>query len=327
MAETKETILEVNHLTKKFRITDSKGKKHDLIAVNDVSFRVNKGEIYGIVGESGCGKSTLGRCVLRLIEPTSGEVKYHGKDITKMKPKEMKEIRKSIQIVFQNPYASFNPRKRIGKALKEVLKHFGLYQGKEDKRILEILKKVNLGSDALEKYPHQFSGGQLQRLAVARALLVEPEIIIADEPVSALDVSVQAQVVNLLMDLRDEMGLTIIFIAHDLSVVEHISDRAGVMYVGHFVEESEIADLYHKPMHPYTKGLLSAIPVPDPELPPVQAVLDGETASPLHLPDGCIFASRCYRCQDACNQNANHTNHGTEGHYCSCLFALQEESR
>lgn len=316
-----EKILEVNHVTKKFRIIDSKGKKHDLTAVNDVSFSVEKGEVYGIVGESGCGKSTLGRCILRLIEPTSGSVLYRGCDITRLKEKQMKEIRKSIQIVFQNPYASFNPRKRIGNALKEVLKQFKLYPGNEEKRIMEILKKVNMDKDALEKYPHQFSGGQLQRLAVARALLVEPEIIIADEPVSALDVSVQAQVVNLLMDLRDEMGLTIIFIAHDLSVVEHISDRVGVMYVGHFVEESEIEELYQHPKHPYTKGLLSAIPVPDPNLPPVQAVIEGETPSPLNLPEGCIFASRCYKCkEEICKKSDNHTNFGTDSHVCTCMI-------
>ena len=321
MEQDRDVILEVIYLTKSFHLSDSKGRGYDLTAVNKVCFQVKRGEIYGIVGESGCGKSTLGRCVMRLIRPSGGEVRYHGRDIARMNRKEMCEVRKAIQIVFQNPFASFNPRKRIGKTLHEVLRHFKLYAGREEERILEILGKVNMGADALRKYPHQFSGGQLQRLAIARSLLVEPEIIIADEPVSALDVSVQAQVVNLLMDLRDEMGVSIIFIAHDLSVVEHISDRAGVMYVGHLVEQSGIGELYHSPMHPYTEGLLSAIPVPDPSLPPVKAVLDGETPRPLHLPEGCIFSSRCYRREKCCVNCDNQRNFGTKSHLCTCLLA------
>lgn len=316
-----EKILEIEHLTKRFNIRDSKGKKLELTAVNDVSFSVNKGEIYGIVGESGCGKSTLGRCILRLVEPTEGSIRFRGKDITQISQGEFKNYRKSIQIVFQNPYASFNPRIRIGKALKEVLKQFRLYQGMEEERIIKVLKKVNMDVDALEKYPHQFSGGQLQRLAVARALLAEPEIIIADEPVSALDVSVQAQVVNLLMDLRDSMGLTIIFIAHDLSVVEHISDRAGVMYVGHFVEQADINEIYKKPAHPYTRALLQAVPIPDPNLPPVEAVLEGETPSPLNLPKGCIFATRCKEKHQACEKVDNHQNYMSQEHFCTCCAA------
>lgn len=313
------TILEVINLTKRFDIRDSMGKKLHLTAVNRVSFSVKKGEIYGIVGESGCGKSTLGRCILRLIEPTEGSVIIDGVDITKISKSEMKKYRSKIQMIFQNPYASFNPRIRIGDALKEVLKQFKLYENHEEERVIEILKKVNLNVDSLEKYPHQFSGGQLQRLAIARALLVEPEIIIADEPVSALDVSVQAQVVNLLMDLRDEMGLTIIFIAHDLSVVEHISDKAGVMYVGHFVEQADIEHIYKKPKHPYTKGLLAAVPVPDPELPPVKAVIEGETPSPLNLPVGCIFAARCRYFDDKrCLMINNHDNYNVADHFTTC---------
>lgn len=320
----KEYLIEVSHLIKRFKVRDSKQKTKEnqyLMAVNDVSFKIKQGEIVGFVGESGCGKSTLGRCILQLIKPSEGSIKFMGEELTTASPKRLKELRKDMQIIFQNPYSSMNPRIKIGKALKEVLKEFRLYPGNEDARILEILDLVGMNESALNKYPHQFSGGQLQRLAIARALLVEPKFIVADEPVSALDVSVQAQVVNLLMDLRDKLNLTIIFIAHDLSVVEHISDRVMVMYVGKIVEAASVDTLYANPAHPYTKALLSAIPIPNPDKPLPENTLEGETPSPIDMPPGCVFKGRCPVKIEECELMKKDLNYLTKEHFCLCYKA------
>lgn len=314
-------ILEVEHLNKIFKIKDAKHLKsvtRDLRAVNDVSFKIKRGHIYGLVGESGCGKSTLGRCVLRLIEPTSGIVKFNNQDITTMSARDIKNLRKKMQIIFQNPYASMNPKRKIGDALTEVLRVNDMFQGKEKERITEIFNMVGVNPDALDKYPHQFSGGQLQRIAIARALLVEPEFIVADECVSALDVSVQAQVVNLLLDLKDKMNLTILFISHDLSIVEHISDEVGVMYLGRLVEASDVETIFTSPAHPYTKALMSAIPNPDPEAEQKAEILEGETPSPMNLPPGCPFYSRCIYSIPACMECNPTYKKIADGHMCAC---------
>ncbi|MBQ3513125.1 MAG: ATP-binding cassette domain-containing protein [Lachnospiraceae bacterium] len=324
MGEKNEYLIEVSHLIKRFKVKDTKQKTKEhqyLMAVNDVSFKIKEGEIVSFVGESGCGKSTLGRCILQLIKPSDGSVKYKGEELITATPKRLKELRKEMQIIFQNPYSSMNPRIRIGKALTEVLKEFHLYPGKERERILEVLDLVGMNEGALDKFPHQFSGGQLQRLAIARALLVEPKFIVADEPVSALDVSVQAQVVNLLMDLRDKLNLTIIFIAHDLSVVEHISDRVMVMYVGKIVEASDVDELYSNPVHPYTKALLSAIPIPDPKKPLAENTLEGETPSPINMPPGCVFKTRCPEKMEECEFMTKDLNYLTKEHFCLCYRA------
>lgn len=317
-----ETLLEVKKLTKVFTLKNTKGLsmiKKDLKAVNDVSLSVQRGEICGLVGESGCGKSTFGRCVLQLIRPTSGSVKFLGEDVMDASPKQLKKLRKEMQIIFQDPYSSLNPRIRIGKNLEEVLKVNGLYRGRERERVEEMLQTVGLDASALKKYPHQFSGGQLQRIAIARALLVEPKFIVADECVSALDVSVQAQVINLLLDLKEKMDLTILFISHDLSVVEHISDKIGVMYLGKVVEFAAADDIFHDTRHPYTQALLSAIPVPDPDVSIPDAILEGDNPSPLDLPSGCPFLNRCPIAEPMCSQLEPILKPVAPGHFCACL--------
>ena len=319
-----EPLIEVSRLVKKYpvRNTGKNNREHQyLMAVNDVSFQIRRGEIVSFVGESGCGKSTLGRCILQLIKPSEGSVKYKGEEITTASPKRMKELRKEMQIIFQNPYSSMNPRIRIGKALREVLKEFRLHEGKEEERILEVLGMVGMNESALSRFPHQFSGGQLQRLAIARALLVEPKFIVADEPVSALDVSVQAQVVNLMMDLKEKLNLTILFIAHDLSVVEHISDRVMVMYVGKVVEAAAVSELYSNPVHPYTRALLTSIPLPDPKRPLPENTLKGETPSPINMLPGCVFKERCPDRAEECGLITKDLNYLSREHFCMCYMA------
>lgn len=328
MKSSEDNILEVTNLCKTFEIKDTKRftlVKRKLKAVNDVSFSIKKGEVYGLVGESGCGKSTLGRCILQLIKPTSGSVKFMGEEITNASSKRLKELRKEMQIIFQNPYASMNPRLKIGNNLTEVLKVNNLYKGHERERIIEVLDTVGVNSDAMDKYPHQFSGGQLQRLAIARALLVEPKFIVADECVSALDVSVQAQVINLLIDLKEKMNLTILFIAHDLSVVEHISDKVGVMYLGKFVETSSVEKIYSNPKHPYTKALLSAIPIPDPSIKfNDDVLLEGDTPSPIDTPPGCPFHDRCPTPDEICDDYNPRLKLVDDGHYCACSIVPEK---
>ena len=303
--ENSEVILSVKNLVKRFPIHGGILNREvaAVKAVSDVSFEIKKGETLGLVGESGCGKSTLGRCILRLIEPSSGSVIYKGQDITKASAAEMRVLRRKMQIIFQDPYASLNPRMTVEQILGEPLDIHGLANSREDrkKRIIKLLDLVGLRREAISRYPHEFSGGQRQRICIARALAVEPEFIVCDEPVSALDVSIQAQIVNLMQDLQKEFGLTYLFIAHDLKVVEHISNRVAVMYLGKVVEMAEAEELYHNPRHPYTQALLSAIPLPDPDYKKGRIILRGDVPSPINPPNGCYFHPRCSRARDNCS--------------------------
>ncbi len=316
-----EVLLEVNQLKKYFPITGGLfGKKTgDVKAVDDVSFYVNKGETLGIVGESGCGKSTTGRMLMRLIEPTEGKVLFEGKELTGLNDSEMRKMRKEMQMVFQDPFASLNPRHTVEKILEEPLIVHGMGDKKERKqKVKEMLEVVGLSSWHAKRYPHQFSGGQRQRIGIARALMTRPKLIIADEPVSALDVSIQSQVLNLLEDLQKEFQLTYIFIAHDLGVVRHISDRVGVMYLGRLVEITTAEKLYEKPLHPYTSALLDAVPVPDPDLRKEAELLSGDIPSPANPPKGCAFHTRCRECMEICTVERPLLEEIEEGHFAAC---------
>ena len=270
-------------------------------AVDGISFNVNKGETFGIVGESGCGKSTAGRTIMRMLEPTAGKVIFQGQDITHINKDEMRELRKDIQIVFQDPFASLNPRMRVYKIIEEPLINFGVTDKAErHRRVLEVADQVGISQAQLKRLPHEFSGGQRQRIGIARALISKPKLIIADEPVSALDVSIQSQVLNLMKDLQKEFGLTYIFISHDLSVIKHFCDRIGVMYLGKMVEISEKEKLYEEPLHPYAQALLSALPSSHPSIKKERIILKGDVPSPSDPPDGCTFHPRCFACMDIC---------------------------
>ncbi|WP_017186643.1 ABC transporter ATP-binding protein [Alkalibacillus haloalkaliphilus] len=314
-------ILEVNNLKKYF---DVKGgvfgrKVGEVKAVDDVTFTVNEGEILGIVGESGCGKSTTGKALLRLIEPTEGEVKFEDQDITQIDDEAMRKLRRDMQIIFQDPYASLNPRHTVEKIVGEPLLVHGMKSAEErKKRVKELLEVVGLRPFHASRYPHQFSGGQRQRIGIARALANNPKLIICDEPVSALDVSVQSQILNLMSDLRDEFNLTYIFIAHDLSVVKHISDRVGVMYLGKLVELADKDELYENPKHPYTQALLSAVPVADPDVIGDRVILEGDVPSPSNPPTGCPFHTRCPAAMDVCSEVKPEFKEGSDQHYVAC---------
>ena len=296
------------------------GKKEFVKAVDGVTFEVKKGEVFGIVGESGCGKSTLGRGVCKLENLTSGHVYLDGEDITEYNDRRMRSIRKKVQMVFQDPYASLNPRMSVFDIIAEPLLVHHLYQDKADleKKVLDLLHRVGLDDYHANRYPHEFSGGQRQRIGIARALAVEPSLIIADEPVSALDVSIQAQVLNLLNELKHDLDLTYIFVAHDLSVVEYISDRVGVMYLGNFVEVGEKEKIYSNPMHPYTQALLSAVPVPDPTAKRERILLEGSIPSAHKPPTGCKFHTRCPKCMECCKTQAPERYEVEDGHYVYC---------
>ncbi len=302
--KTNELLLEVKNLVKHFPITQGiifSKQVGAVKAVDDVSFTVDKGETLGLVGESGCGKTTTGRLILRLLEATRGEINFEGRNVLKLAKDEMRELRKDIQIIFQDPYASLNPRMTVGDIIGEPLFIHKLAKGKDrEKRVKELLDVVGLSAFHARRFPHEFSGGQRQRIGVARALAVSPKLIVCDEPVSALDVSIQAQVVNLLQDLQSEFGLTYLFIAHDLSVVKHISDRVAVMYLGKIVELTTKHELYDNPLHPYTQALLSAIPVPDPTVKKERIILKGDVPSPINPPSGCRFHTRCPKVMDMC---------------------------
>jgi oligopeptide transport system ATP-binding protein len=291
----REPILEVNGLKKFFPVKNSLGRITGQVkAVNDVSFKLYEGETYGLVGESGCGKSTTGRTILRLTDPTEGTTFFNNQDIFKLSNHELRKIRKDLQMVFQDPYSSLNPRIRIGNALEETMIIHGLGTKKDrTEQVIDMLRKVGLQEDHYYRFPHEFSGGQRQRIGLARALVANPKIIVCDEPVSALDVSVQSQIINLLRKLQSEFKLTYLFIAHDISVVRHISDRIGVMYLGQMVEEAPTERLFSSPLHPYTKALLSAVPLPNPNVKKERIILQGEIPSPLNPPSGCIFHTRC----------------------------------
>lgn len=297
-------LLQVSNLNKHFPVRSSFGRTRGLVkAVNGVSFDIHTGQTFGLVGESGCGKSTLGRSILRLVEPTSGEAFYEGTDILGLSKKELRSYRQHMQMVFQDPYTSLDPRKRIGYSIEEPL----LIHKKGNKRdrmetAMSLLRKVGFSEEHYERFPHEFSGGQRQRLGIAKALALGPKLIICDEPVSALDVSIQSQVINLLEEVQEELGISYLFIAHDLSVVRHIADRIGVMYLGEMVEQGPAEALFADPLHPYTKSLLSAVPIPNPRSKRERVVLSGEIPSPLHPPSGCVFHTRCPYVMETCRQ-------------------------
>lgn len=312
-----EKLVEIRNLVKHFPVENS----DDVVrAVDGVSFDIRSGETLGLVGESGCGKSTVGRCLLRLHEPTSGEVLFEGKNIIGLPNDEMQKLRREMQIIFQDPYASLNPRLSVLSIISEPLKIHKIGTKTEQKeRVADLLKKVGLDPDYMYRYPHEFSGGQRQRLGIARALALNPKLIICDEPVSALDVSVQAQVVNLLQDLQSEFGLTYLFISHGLAVVEHISQRVAVMYLGKIVEIADARDLYELPLHPYTKALLSAIPVPDPKKKRERIVLQGDVPTPINPPSGCRFRTRCPIATPECAAVDPELREITPGHFAACI--------
>lgn len=324
-----EVILEVKNLKKYFPVTKGVLNRQvgNVKAVDGVSFSVKKAETLGLVGESGCGKSTTGRCLLRLIEPTSGEIIFDGKLIHSLPAEEMRKMRQSMQMIFQDPYSSLNPRMKIKDIVAEPLK---IFKGKQKddayKRVYELLDVVGLSNKHAERYPHEFSGGQRQRIGIARALTLNPKLIVCDEPVSALDVSIQAQVINLLEDLQKEFKLTYIFIAHDLSVVKHISDRIAVMYLGRVVELASDNELYKNPKHPYTRALLSAIPVTDPSLKKERVILEGDVPSPINPPTGCNFHTRCPYCMPQCREQIPDLKQISDGHSVACHLYIGGES-
>ncbi|MFD1777384.1 ABC transporter ATP-binding protein [Fredinandcohnia salidurans] len=314
MVEKLEALLEIKNVKKYFSI-----QKKPLMAVNDLNLIINKGETVGLVGESGCGKSTAGKTIIRLFEPTAGEVLFEGKNIYQFNPRQMKEFRKDVQIIFQDPYASLNPRMKIEDIIAEPLDIHGLARGKKRKeRVKELLELVGLRPEHANRFPHEFSGGQRQRIGIARALALNPKFIVCDEPISALDVSIQAQIVNLLKSLQEKMDLTYLFIAHDLSMVKYISDRILVMYLGNMVEFTDSESLYDEPLHPYTKALLSAVPIPDPVVKRERIVLEGEVPSPLSPPSGCVFRTRCQYAMERCSIEVPQWKEVKPSHFTAC---------
>lgn len=324
MKET--TLLEVKNLQKSFTVKKGFfGTSKQLRAVDGISFAIHKGETFSLVGESGCGKSTTGRLVTRLLTPNSGEVIFNGTDISGYNENQMRPLRKDMQMVFQDPYASLNPRMKVKELVAEpLLIHTKLSSKERDKLACELLETVGLNSFHAERFAHEFSGGQRQRIGIARALSVRPNLIVADEPVSALDVSIQSQVLNLLQDLQEEYGLTYLFISHDLSVVEHISDRIGVMYLGTLVETADKDTLYDRPLHPYTQALLSSVPVPDPKQKKERIILKGDLPSPVNPPTGCRFHTRCPSCMEVCKQITPVYREIEPGHQVACHLYDEE---
>ena len=321
-----DVILEVSDLKMYFPVTSGiifQKKIADIKAVDDVSFIIKKGETLGLVGESGCGKTTTGRCILQLYKPTSGEVKFRGQELTTMSNSDMRQMRREMQVIFQDPYGSLNPRMTCGDIVGEPLTVHKLTSSKGEyrDRVSELLTTVGLSPYMSDRYPHEFSGGQRQRIGIARALAVNPSFVVCDEPVSALDVSIQAQVINLLEDLQDELGLTYLFIAHDLSVVRHISDRIAVMYLGHIVEIADRLELYENPLHPYTQALLSAVPIPDPsvEAERERIILSGDVPSPMSPPVGCVFHTRCLQADGDCQVEMPELREVTPDHWVACI--------
>jgi oligopeptide/dipeptide ABC transporter ATP-binding protein len=314
-------LLEVRNLTKYFPIKKGALSRTvgEVRAVDGVSFTLEKGKTLGLVGESGCGKTTVGRSLLRLVEPTSGEVIVNGKDLLALDKEELRKMRASLQIIFQDPFSSLDPRMSVGEIIAEPIRnHLKSSRSEIKERVAYLMERVGLHAEQMARYPHEFSGGQRQRIGIARALALNPLLIVCDEPVSALDVSIQAQVMNLLAQLQEQMDLSYLFIAHDLSVVEHISDRVAVMYLGRIVEVASDQDLYEKPLHPYTQALLSAVPVPDPDIRKKRIILEGDVPSPLNPPSGCAFHTRCPVKKDICSQERPELTDVGNDHYVAC---------
>ena len=326
--QSDDVLLEVKNLKMHFPVSSgflSRKPTGYVKAVDDVSFTVKRGETLGLVGESGCGKTTTGRCILQLYKPTDGQVIFDGQDLTRLNTKNMRAMRREMQVIFQDPYSSLNPRMTAGNIIGEPLIVHGLVSGKDEykEKVAELLTNVGLNPYMADRFPHEFSGGQRQRIGVARALSVSPKFIVADEPVSALDVSIQAQIINLLEDLQEQFNLTYLFIAHDLSVVRHISDRVGVMYLGHMVELAERNEIYRNPIHPYTRALLSAVPIPDPVLDAQRerVLLTGEVPSPLNPPIGCVFHPRCPDANDTSSQVMPNLREVEPEHHSACILS------
>jgi oligopeptide/dipeptide ABC transporter ATP-binding protein len=332
-ANGREPLLELENVKKYFPVRTGLLQRETarVHAVDDISLTIYRGETLGLVGESGCGKSTLGRTIVRLLEPTDGHIRFEGDEITKLGRRRLRPLRREMQIVFQDPYASLNPRKRIGAIVGDPLRIHGIgTRGDRQSRVQELLRTVGLAPEHYNRFPHEFSGGQRQRIGVARALALRPKLIVADEPVSALDVSIQAQIVNLFESLQDEFGLTYVFIAHDLNVVRHVSDRVAVMYLGSLVEISPADELYAKPLHPYTMSLLEAVPIPDPDVEAKRktVVIPGELPSPVNPPSGCRFHTRCpYRQPTKCHDESPPLRpFGDDGHMAACHWVEEIQS-
>jgi len=320
MSTEKEAVLIAEHVKKYFPITGVLGKVENYVkAVDDVSLTLYRGETYGLVGETGCGKSTLGRVLINLLKATDGSILLDGRDIAKIPPREMRKLRQKVQMVFQDPYTSLNPRKRVGEILTEAMEiqNVGTPKDRMD-TVIELMASVGLRIEHYYRYPHELSGGQRQRVGLARALILNPEIIVCDEPVSALDVSVQSQIINLLLDMQKERGLTYLFISHDMSVIRHTSDRTGVMYLGHLVEEADTLELFDHPQHPYTQVLLSAVPLPNPHAHKQRVILEGDLPSPIDPPSGCVFHTRCPKAQEICSESVPEMKTFSDGHRVAC---------
>ena len=330
-AETQHAFLDVSHLTKHFTAgTNFFGKPVKFLkAVDDVSFQVNRGETIGIVGESGCGKTTLGRTILRLYDVTGGKVWFDGQEITSLSDREFDKLRPNLQMIFQDPYASLSPRLTVGEIIGEAARYHGIVDKAHfQEYVIEVMKMCGLQPHYFERYPHEFSGGQRQRICIARALALKPKLVICDEPVSALDVSIQAQVINMLIELRKTLNLTYIFISHDLSVVKHISDTVGVMYLGTMVEYGSKKDIFTHTLHPYTEALFSAVPVPNPHVKMHRKTLKGDIPSPVNPPAGCKFHTRCDKCMEICEHIAPVYKEVEKGHFCAChLYNTAEEEK
>lgn len=323
----RQVVLRGEGIRKYFPVHTGFGKPKKYVkAVDGVNITIHEGEIYGLVGETGCGKSTLGRTLIRLTDPTEGKIEVLGKDITAQKEKDLSEMRQQIQMVFQDPYTSLDPKQKVGDILMEALKIHGI--GTKETRLdiaMDIMEKVGLRPEHFYRYPHEFSGGQRQRVGLARALILNPKIIVCDEPVSALDVSIQAQIINLLQDLRERDHISFLFIAHDMSVVKYVSDRIGVMYLGHMMEEAETEELFRNPRHPYAQALLSAVPNPDPHVKKERIMLKGELPSPVNPPSGCVFHTRCPYASEECSLRVPEMQEVAPGHRVACLNINMKE--